>query len=129
VITSKPAINDHFKTGQRSRTQDMKLFYRDDGSLSKLFLISFYTHHAQSRPTGGRRECFRFSFIERFCFGFYGVAGAKPRSGKIRQSDSLCGSRGGCRRFGAPTARATLEHVPMMQYAIEHRGHRCHVAQ
>jgi len=22
----KPAINDHFKTGQRSRTQDMKLF-------------------------------------------------------------------------------------------------------
>jgi len=26
VNTSKPAINDHFKTGQRSRTQDMKLF-------------------------------------------------------------------------------------------------------
>jgi hypothetical protein len=24
VITSKPAIHDHFKTGQRSRTQDMK---------------------------------------------------------------------------------------------------------
>jgi len=32
VITSKPAIDDHFKTGQRSRTQDMKLFYRTGGS-------------------------------------------------------------------------------------------------
>jgi hypothetical protein len=28
VITAKPAICDHFKTGQRSRGQDMKLFYR-----------------------------------------------------------------------------------------------------
>ena len=69
-----------------------------------------------------------FFLHRKICFGFYGVAGAKPRSGKLRQSDSLCGSRGGC-RLGAPTARATLEHVPMMQYAIEHRGHRCHVAQ
>jgi len=60
MITSKPAIYDHFKTGQRSRTQDMKLFYRAGGSLSKLFLISFYTHHARSRPTGGRRDAFVF---------------------------------------------------------------------
>jgi hypothetical protein len=28
VITSNPAICDHFKSGQRSRIQDMKLFYR-----------------------------------------------------------------------------------------------------
>ena len=41
VITSKPAINDHFKTGQRSRAQDMKLFYRAGGSSSKLILFSF----------------------------------------------------------------------------------------
>jgi hypothetical protein len=41
VITSKPAINDHFKTGQRSQAQDMKLFYRAGGSSSKLLLFSF----------------------------------------------------------------------------------------
>jgi hypothetical protein len=41
VITSKPAINDHFKTGQRSRTQDMKLFYRVGGSSGKLLQFSF----------------------------------------------------------------------------------------
>jgi hypothetical protein len=41
VITSKPAIYDHFKTGQRSRAQDMKLFYRAGGSWGKLLLISF----------------------------------------------------------------------------------------
>jgi hypothetical protein len=41
VITSKPAIHDHFKTGQRSRTQDMKLFYRVGGSSGKLLLFSF----------------------------------------------------------------------------------------
>jgi hypothetical protein len=44
VITSKPAIYDHFKTGQRSRAQDMKLFYRAGGSWSKLLLISSKTH-------------------------------------------------------------------------------------
>jgi hypothetical protein len=32
VITSKAAINDHLKTGQRNRGQDMKLFYRGGGS-------------------------------------------------------------------------------------------------
>jgi hypothetical protein len=35
VITSKPAINDHFKTGQRSRVQNMKLFYRDGAGSRK----------------------------------------------------------------------------------------------
>jgi hypothetical protein len=60
VITSKPAINDHFKTGQRSRTQDMKLFYLADGSTGKLFLILFVTHRAPSRPAGGRRNAFVF---------------------------------------------------------------------
>ena len=39
VITSKAAINDHFKTGQRNRGQDMKLFYRASSSSGKLFLI------------------------------------------------------------------------------------------
>ena len=28
VITSKPAISYHFKTGQRSHTQDQMMFYR-----------------------------------------------------------------------------------------------------
>jgi hypothetical protein len=41
VITSKPAINDHLKTGQRSRAQDMKLFYRAGGSSGNLLLFSF----------------------------------------------------------------------------------------
>jgi len=40
VITSNPAICDHFKTGQRSRAQDMKLFYRGSASLGKFFSIS-----------------------------------------------------------------------------------------
>jgi CheY-like chemotaxis protein len=40
VITSKPAICDHFKTGQRSRAQDMKLFYRAGTSSGKFFSIS-----------------------------------------------------------------------------------------
>jgi hypothetical protein len=35
VITAKPAICDHFKTGQRSRGQDMKLFYRADAGSGK----------------------------------------------------------------------------------------------
>jgi len=41
VITSKPAIRDHFKTGQRSLAQDMKLFYRAGASSGKCFSISF----------------------------------------------------------------------------------------
>jgi len=40
VITSKPAINDHFKTGQRSRAQHMKLFYRDGASSCKFYSVS-----------------------------------------------------------------------------------------
>jgi hypothetical protein len=35
VITLKPAIHDHFKTGQGSRTQNMKLFYLADASSGK----------------------------------------------------------------------------------------------
>jgi|HubBroStandDraft_2_1064218.scaffolds.fasta_scaffold26162_1 hypothetical protein len=34
----------------------------------------------------------------------------------------------GC-RFGAPTSRSALEHMPMVQDAIEHRGDSRHVAQ
>jgi hypothetical protein len=60
VNTSKPAINDHFKTGQRSRTQDMKLFYRAEATSGKLFLISLLTHRAPSRPEGGRGNAFVF---------------------------------------------------------------------
>jgi hypothetical protein len=52
VITSKPAINDHFKTGQRNRGQDMKLFYRAGGGLGKLFLILLLG----AVPTSGRAE-------------------------------------------------------------------------
>ena len=40
VITSKPVICDHFKTGQRSGAQDMKLFYRAGTSSGKFFSIS-----------------------------------------------------------------------------------------
>ena len=31
--------------------------------------------------------------------------------------------------FGAPTPRAALEHVAVMENAIEHGGHRRHIAQ
>jgi hypothetical protein len=41
VITSKPAIHDHFKTGQRSRTQKMKLFYLADARSGKFCSVSF----------------------------------------------------------------------------------------
>jgi hypothetical protein len=40
VITSKPAIDDHLKTGQRSRSQDMKLFYRADAGSGKFSSVS-----------------------------------------------------------------------------------------
>src|ERR1035438_1669929 len=40
VITSKPAINDHFKTGQRSRAQDMTLFYRAGATFRKVCFVS-----------------------------------------------------------------------------------------
>ena len=33
------------------------------------------------------------------------------------------------RRLGAPTARAALEHVAVMQDAVEHGGDRCHITQ
>jgi len=33
------------------------------------------------------------------------------------------------RYLGAPTARAALEHVPVMENAIQHGGDRSHVAQ
>jgi hypothetical protein len=41
VITSKPAIHDHFKTGQRSCTQNMKLFYLADARSGKFCSVSF----------------------------------------------------------------------------------------
>jgi transposase len=84
VITSKPAINDHLKTGQWSWIQDMKLFYRAGGSSSKLFL-ELLSNAPCSRPD--QREgvsCFGFSFKGRFCFGSDRVAGAKPPRGAGR---------------------------------------------
>jgi hypothetical protein len=41
VITSNPATCDHFKSGQRSRTQDMKLFYRAGAGSGKYCSVSF----------------------------------------------------------------------------------------
>ena len=38
VNTSKAAINDQFKTGQRSHTQDTRLFYRARGTRGKVIL-------------------------------------------------------------------------------------------
>jgi hypothetical protein len=40
VITSNPATCDHFKSGQRSRTQDMKLFYRAGAGSGKFCFVS-----------------------------------------------------------------------------------------
>ena len=40
VITSNPATCDHFKSGQRSRTQDMKLFYRAGTGSGKFCSVS-----------------------------------------------------------------------------------------
>src|ERR1700680_1298951 len=93
MITSKPAIYDHFKTGQRGRTQDMKLFYRADGCSGKLFLILFLTHRAPSRPAGGQ-ECFCFSFIERFCVWFL----------EASECQSPLPARPGSRNHGVPPA-------------------------
>jgi hypothetical protein len=85
VITPKPAINDHFKTGQRSRAQDMKLFYREGGTAGKLLVISF-SERIMLRPDqreGAEYSC--FPFIGRFGFGR--VAGAKPPRGAGRSPD------------------------------------------
>jgi hypothetical protein len=38
VITSKPAISYHFKTGQRNRTQDQMMLYRAGPHSGKCFL-------------------------------------------------------------------------------------------
>jgi integrase len=40
VITSNPATCDHFKSGQRGRTQDMKLFYRAGAGSGKFYSAS-----------------------------------------------------------------------------------------
>ena len=40
VITSNPATCDHFKSGQRSRTQDMKLFYLTGAGSGKFCFVS-----------------------------------------------------------------------------------------
>jgi hypothetical protein len=40
VITSNPAISDHFKSGQRSRAQDMRLFYRAGAGSGKFCSVS-----------------------------------------------------------------------------------------
>src|ERR1700676_2678774 len=70
MITSKPA--------NEAVSQDMKLFYRAGGSLSKLLLI-LLLYAPCSVPTNGRAQsAFVFSFIERFCVGFGRVAGRSP---------------------------------------------------
>src|SRR5215471_14844591 len=77
------------------------------------------------RPTGGRRKPLVF-FLHRKVFVLvfvFGVAGAKPPW--LR---SLCGSRGGS-SFRSPTPRTALEHVAMMQDAIEHGGNGGHVTE
>ena len=96
VITSKPAIHDHFKTGQRSCTQNMKLFYLADARSCKFCSGLLLTCHARSRPTGGRRmlrmKLFVFPSEEGFCFAFErgrrGEApagfGAEPRAGQLK---------------------------------------------
>src|SRR6266404_4094555 len=48
VITSKPAIRYHFKTGQRDLTQDTNMLYRADRCAGKCFLDSM-------RPRAARR--------------------------------------------------------------------------
>jgi hypothetical protein len=40
VITSNPATCDHFKSGQRSRTQDMKLFYLAGAGSGRFCFVS-----------------------------------------------------------------------------------------
>ena len=79
VITSKPAINDHFKTGQRSRIQDMKLFYRASGSLSKLLLL-LLRYAPCSIPTSGRGAEYFLFFLHRkiLCWFWSGRRGEAP---------------------------------------------------
>jgi RNA-directed DNA polymerase len=82
-------LGGHLKTGHRGslqnrptgRGQDLRLFYRVGGSSGKCFFILRLAHRAWS-PTNGRAQrvfCFCFSFIGRFCFGFWrGRRGEAP---------------------------------------------------
>ena len=78
MITSNPAICDHFKSGQRSRAQDMRLFYRA-GAGSGKFCLSL-SDASCSVPTNGEgAESSSFFLLRKvFVLGFGGVAGAKP---------------------------------------------------
>jgi len=67
VVTSKPAIGGHLKTGHRSgRTQGMKLFYTSTARSGKLHSQSC-SDPQRSDPTNGReRGAFGFAFKGRF---------------------------------------------------------------
>jgi hypothetical protein len=80
VITSNPAACDHFKSGQRSRTQDMKLLYRAGAGSGKLPLM----RPARSRPAGGRRIFLVLPSKKGFCFG--------SRWGRRGEASAGCGA-------------------------------------
>jgi hypothetical protein len=122
------------------------LFYRANGTSCKLLVRSFrkdaWLFPAQREGV----EWFCFSFHRKvflgFGFGFgFGLVltGSQvqmPRGDARRifcrrspQAESRSGSCGSYRRLGAPTARTAFEYVPMMEYAIQHRGHRGYITQ
>ena len=81
MITSNPAICDHFKSGQRSRTQDMKLFYRADACSGKLFSVALRCVLLDPDQREGAEASLFFLLRKVFVLVFDGVAGAKPPRG------------------------------------------------
>jgi hypothetical protein len=53
VITSKPAIGYHFKTGQRNHTQDQMMFYRAGRHSGKYFHFSMQPRALQGDRARG----------------------------------------------------------------------------
>ena len=114
------------------------MFYRASGSSCKLLVKSFRKRTLLFPDQREGVECFCFSFHRKVFlgFGFERVAGADvPRDARrilCRQSpqaESRSGSCGSYCRLGAPTARTAFEHMPMMEYAIQHGGHRSYITQ
>jgi hypothetical protein len=92
---TRPPCNPRWSLQNRptGRGQDLRLFYRFGGSSGKCFFVLRLAHRASS-STNGRAQrvfCFCFSFIGRFCFGFWrGRRGEAPawQRLELRQTSS-----------------------------------------
>src|ERR1039458_5732401 len=82
-------LGDHFKSGQRSRTQDMKLFYRADACSGKLFSVALRCVLLDPDQREGAEASLFFLLRKVFVLVFDGVAGAKPPGGAGRSADQV----------------------------------------